>query len=235
MNPHQVRNDFDEIARLTDHHRRGTDRYESFLLSLIPPQAVTVLDVGCGLGQFAARLADGVREVVGVDLSPEMIARARRGAETARQVSFICADFLEHDFGSRQFDCVFSSATLHHVSEEVAVPRMVGWLRPGGRLIIHDLRSDNGILDRVRSLTALAQDGAQRLIRTGWPRSPRAVRDAWLRHGAGETYLTLREARALAERLLPGSRIYSHRFWRYTIVWDKSGASLNSRRPPRTV
>ena len=36
-----------------------------------------------------------------------------------------------------------------------------------------------------------------------------------------ETYLTLKEAQALASRLLPGARVLNHWLWHYTIVWDK--------------
>lgn len=225
MTREKVREDFDEIARLADQQGRGTDRYDSFLLSLVPPEAVSVLDVGCGLGCLTAKLAANNRDVLAVDLSPEMISRARQKAGATGRVTFLCCDFLEQDFVSRQFDCVITSATLHHVPEDIAVPRMVGLLRPGGRLVIHDLRSDTGMLDQVRSRVALAQVAFVRLVRTGRPRSPRAVREAWERHGAGETYLTLPEARALANRLLPGSRVFNHWLWRYTIAWDKPDAA----------
>lgn len=221
MTRDRVREDFDAIARLPDQHGSGTDRYDSFLLSLVPCEAVSVLDVGCGLGRLTAKLAAGNREVIGLDLSPEMISRARQRAGAVPGATFLCGDFLEQDFSSRKFDCILTSAFLHHVPEDIAVPRMVELLRPGGRLVIHDLRSDAGILDRARSCAALAQVAFARLLRTGRPRSPRAVREAWARHGAGETYPTLREAQALAHRLLPGSRVFNHWHWRYTILWDQ--------------
>ena len=223
-NTNKVREDFDEIARLADHHEIGVERYDSFLMSLVPRDAVSVLEVGCGLGRLSVKIAGETREVLGIDLSPEMISRARQKAADARQVSFLCGDFLHHDFGLRRFDCIVSSATLHHLPEDVAVPRMVTWLRPGGRLIIHDMRSDSRMLEGLRSFAALAHDAAWRMIRTGWPLHTRAVRAAWLRHGADETYLTLAEAQTLAKRLLPGSRVCSHWLWRYTVVWDKPDA-----------
>jgi 2-polyprenyl-3-methyl-5-hydroxy-6-metoxy-1,4-benzoquinol methylase len=221
MDAELLRKDFDEIARLAGQYGDETDRYGAFLLSLVPPGAALVLDIGCGLGRLTCRLANGTREVVGVDLSPEMIARARQNARAGQRVSFVCGNFLAHDFGSRQFDCVISSAVLHHLQEDVAVQQMLALLRPGGRLVIHDLRSDSGMLDHLRSHAALAQIAVLRLIRTGRPRSHRAVREAWLQHGTGETYLTLSEAQTLANRLLPGSGVYSHWLWRYTIVWTK--------------
>lgn len=225
MDAERIRKDFDEIASLDDQHGSWTDRYESFLLSLVPPETASVLDVGCGLGRLTAGLANSARDVVGLDLSSEMISRARHESGAGRKIHFLCGDFLDQDFGSRQFDCVISSAVLHHMPVEVAVSRMIALVRPGGRLVIHDLRSDSGVPDRVRSLAAWAQVAFLRFVRTGRPRSPRVVREAWQRHGAGETYFTLADAQAMANRLLPGSLVYNHWLWRYTIVWMKPEAA----------
>jgi 2-polyprenyl-3-methyl-5-hydroxy-6-metoxy-1,4-benzoquinol methylase len=224
MNAAKIRSDFDEIARLAETGASGTDQYDPFLVSLVPADAIDVLDVGCGLGRLTSALARGNREVLGIDLSPAMIERARMAAATQR-VSFVCGDFLYLEFGARVFDCVISAATLHHMPEDVALARMVGLLRPGGRLIIQDLRRDACLADMVRSHVALAQVALGRLVRTGRLRSPRKVRQEWERHGAGETYLSLREAQALANRLLLGARVYDHWLWRYTIVWDKLTAA----------
>lgn len=69
MNTDRVRSDFDEIARLSDPHDEDTGGYDSFLLSLVPQRAKTVLDVGCGMGRLTAKVATKSREVVGIDLS----------------------------------------------------------------------------------------------------------------------------------------------------------------------
>jgi SAM-dependent methyltransferase len=221
MNNERVRNDFDQIALLSDCHGGETDRYDSFLLSLVPVDAAFVLDVGCGLGRLTAKLATPNREVTGVDLSPEMIARARKEGRGAKHLMFLCGDFLEQHFTAQQFDCVVSAATLHHMPENIAVPRMAELLRPGGRLVIHDIRADVGLNDRVRTNLALAQVAAWRLLRTGRLRSPRPLREAWERHCTEEKYLTQQEAEALAAHLLPGARLFYHWLWSYTIVWEK--------------
>jgi SAM-dependent methyltransferase len=70
--PATVRDDFDAIARLSDRHGSGSDRYDAFLAAQVPARAVRVLDIGCGLGRLAARVVAPGREVIGVDLSPEM-------------------------------------------------------------------------------------------------------------------------------------------------------------------
>ena len=219
MNPDRVRSDFDEIARLSDLHDEDTGRYDSFLVSRVPQSAKTILDVGCGMGRLTAKLAKKGREVIGIDLSSEMIARA--GEKSHPGLAFICDDFLTHDFGAQNFDCVITAAVLHHVPIGVAFPRLLELLAPGGRLILHDVRADAGILDHLRSRFALAQIGFGRLLRTGNPYRPRAVRDAWERHCASETYLTFSEAQRLANRLMPGAHVQNHWLWRYTIVWDR--------------
>lgn len=224
----QVRADFDDIALLSDAGASGTNRYDQFLLSLVPVEAVRVLDVGCGLGRLTWAIATGNREVVGVDLSPAMIERAR-GAGASKGVSFQLGDFLEIDFGGRTFDCIVSAAALHHMAEEAAIIRMKGLLRTGGRLIVHDLRRDTSMGETLRAYTALAHTAFGRFVRTGRLRSPRRVREAWARHGAKETYWSFQEARALADRLLPGASVVDHWMWRYTIVWDKPAAARKER------
>jgi ubiquinone/menaquinone biosynthesis C-methylase UbiE len=216
----QVRADFDEIARLAGSGASGQSRYDSFLLSLIPTAATRVLDVGCGMGRLTWAVARGDRDVVGVDLSAAMIERARASGASGR-VSFHQDNFLEMNFDGPLFDCIVSAAALHHMPDDVALSRMAGLLRPGGRLIVHDLRRDVSLADALRGWGALAHDVCIRLIRTGRPRPPRQVRALWARHGAGETYRSLEEMRALADRVLPDARLVNHWMWRYTIVWDK--------------
>jgi 2-polyprenyl-3-methyl-5-hydroxy-6-metoxy-1,4-benzoquinol methylase len=215
----EVRGDFDEIARLVDHGASGSDQFDELLVSRIPSSAKSVLDIGCGMGRLSRLIATGDREVVGIDLSTEMIRRARSTSQL-NHVRFVVADFPGYDFG-REFDCIVSAAALHHMPNEVAINRMVALLRPGGRLIIHDLRRNVSLADSMRALGALVPAALGRLLRTGSPWSPRHVRQAWARHGARETYLSLQEARALAARHLPGAEILTHALWRYTIIWDK--------------
>lgn len=216
----QVRSDFDEIARLAESGASGRDRYDAFLLSLIPAAAAHVLDVGCGLGRLTWAIASSGRYVVGVDLSPVMVDRAR-GAGALDQASFRVGDFLELDFSGQSFDCIVSAAALHHMDHDAALARMVGLLSPGGRLIVHDLRSNAGLWDSARGCVALAHTAFHRLRRTGRLRPSKPVRDVWMRHGASESYVSLGQVRSMVRRLLPGAQVVNHWLWRYTIVWDK--------------
>jgi 2-polyprenyl-3-methyl-5-hydroxy-6-metoxy-1,4-benzoquinol methylase len=217
----KIRNDFDRIARLTALDAIHPAPYDAFLLEQIPRSLPRMLEVGCGTGGFSRALAERGHEVTGIDLSPEMIRVAREQAGTSQGTSFICGDFMRHSFGNEPFDCVVSIATLHHLDLKAAVRRMAGLVRPGGLLVVHDLRSDAGMWDRVRSVFAAAARAWAR-VRRGqlWKRSE--VRAAWAAHGRGERYLTMKEVECWAQSLLPGSRCVRHLQWRYTVVWRRA-------------
>lgn len=216
----QIIADFDELADLVEPGKSGVDHYDKYLLSLIPSEARCVLDIGCGLGRLSRLIAGKNRRVVGVDFAPRMIQRARAENDLGN-VTFIESDFLSSDFDGERFDCLVSVAALHHMSYDEALPRMRELVRPGGRLILHDLRRDASVKDFIFSMTAFCRVTLRRLINTGQLRQPKRVRDAWERHGANEKYLSIGEARELAKAYLPGSTVKYHWLWRYTIVWEK--------------
>lgn len=111
------------------------------------PQGIAA-DLGCGPGLLVIELAcraPGLR-VVGVDLSPEMLAQ---GAERARQsgveehVSFRQGDVEHLPFPDGSLDLVVSTLSLHHWSAPVLVlDEIARVLRPGGAFLIVDLRRD---------------------------------------------------------------------------------------------
>jgi len=219
----EIKADFDELADLVEPGESGTDRHDRYLLSLIPPSARDVLDIGCGVGRLTRAIAAGNRDVVGLDVSPRMIVRAKSEGNLFG-VTFLEGDFLELDFGGRRFDCIVSAAALHHMPPDVALRRMCGLLRFGGRLVVHDLRRDSSAGEVLRSYTALAGAMLTRLVHTGHIRPPKRVRRAWEKHGAQERYLSLAEANVLAKRELTGAVVHCQWMWRYTIVWDKPAA-----------
>jgi SAM-dependent methyltransferase len=101
-----------------------------------------VLDVGCGVGRWSRRLARRGAQVTGIDLSPTMIAEARRRAAeegVAGRCRFQTQDLSELDAGDR-YDLVIGVTVLQHILDagalESAVRRMVDHLSPGGRMVL---------------------------------------------------------------------------------------------------
>jgi SAM-dependent methyltransferase len=116
------------------------------------------LDVGTGTGTLAFALAPLVREVVGVDLVPEMLAEARRRATSFENVSFVDGDCLALPFEAASFDLTATARTVHHLARpELAVAEMARVTRPGGRLLVVDQVAS------VDPLEALAHNRIERL------------------------------------------------------------------------
>jgi len=98
-----------------------------------------VLDVGCGTGLLLKRLSRSHPEVelVGVDLSPQMLAIAQRCL--AGQASIAVADAVALPVQDSAVDVLVSSSVFHYLPEpEQALTEWRRVMRPGGQLVIID-------------------------------------------------------------------------------------------------
>ncbi len=106
----------------------------------------TLLDLGCGAGNFALRLLNQVSplDCVLVDLSHPMLERAesRVKAATSGSVQTIQSDMRLLSFGSASFDIILAGQVLHHLREDAQWEAMFQsfheWLRPAGTLFVAD-------------------------------------------------------------------------------------------------
>jgi ubiquinone/menaquinone biosynthesis C-methylase UbiE len=114
---------------------------DAYLADVPFPPAARVLEVGCGTGPVSRALAarPGVAEVVGVDPSPGLLARARTLASDLSNLSFREADGRALPFADAEFDAVVFHTTLCHVPEpERALAEAHRVLRPAGWLAVFD-------------------------------------------------------------------------------------------------
>lgn len=103
-----------------------------------------ILDVACGPGIITAALAETAGVVVGIDVTPEMLKKARqRSACLSRtNVCFVQGDAARLPFASAAFDAVFTRLSVHHFLKPVApIAEMVRVLRPGGVFVLADIVS----------------------------------------------------------------------------------------------
>jgi SAM-dependent methyltransferase len=126
---------------------------EPFLIPLRDASAATVLELGCGTGNDAARLADSGYTVTAIDVSGEAVRWARSRFGT--RVDFRVADITQPlAFPESSFDAVMSNVALHMFPDRVTrsvfaeIARVV---RPGGLFLFHV----NAIEDRPLRARAL--------------------------------------------------------------------------------
>src|ERR671930_27918 len=106
------------------------------------PRGARVLDAGCGPGLVAEAFLDAGCDVVGVDLSAEMVRRARqRCARFGARARFEQSSLF--DLREDAFDAALSRNVLHHVEDPRAfIARQVVLVRPGGKVLALDLTGD---------------------------------------------------------------------------------------------
>ena len=93
-----------------------------------------VLDIGCGAGQTAIEATRAGGRVLGVDVSPRMLERARQRAQGG--VELVLGDAQTHPFERASFDVAISRCGLMFFADPMAAFRNIaGALRPGGRLV----------------------------------------------------------------------------------------------------
>jgi SAM-dependent methyltransferase len=196
---------------VTDPYWNHNVHYHGVVLDAVPDGCGAALDVGCGDGLLARKLAARAGSVTGVDRSPEMIRLAGKNAPA--NVTFQEADYLDDtSLAEGAYDFVSAVAVAHHMRFQDALERLVRLLAPGGRLVIVGLASNRTALDRVISGCGVP---LTRFLRS-------------LRHEGGPAGMPIEdptmswsEVRQAAHRLLPGCRFRRRVLWRYTLVWDK--------------
>lgn len=174
-------------------------------------RAHRVLDAACGTGRHAVALAQRGYEVVGADLSPEMVARARAHAEGAGvPVRFEVAGFgaLAPAVGSG-FDALLclGNSLPHLLTEEdlkTALADFAACLRPGAVLVLQNLNYDRILARREAWLSPQAhrEGEGEWLFLRHYEFDPDGLLTFQVivlhRHGAGEW-----NQRVLATRLRP--------------------------------
>lgn len=172
-----------------------------------------VLDVGCGIGLEAERLAwcaGPSGHVVGIDSSAPMIAEARRRAAGGSPPrAYAVMDARRLDFPDGAFDLCRTERVLRYVEgPERAVGEMARVVRPGGRVVAFDFDSDATVVDvpdlglvrRVREVLDAA-------VPNCWMgrQLPRLFREAGLREIAVVPHVLLFPSLAVYRRLVQGS------------------------------
>lgn len=139
-----------------------TDHTVTFIESHIP-RGGSILEIGCGIGHVAAKLASRDYDVLGIDANEESVSQARKlGANV------VYAVWPTADLNAGGMDAVVFTRSLHHISPlPEAVAGVIGVLRPGGSVLVEDFsfgEADPAAIRWFRKV--IGSPDAQKLIST---------------------------------------------------------------------
>lgn len=164
----QVTEHFDEIAsgydeslppHVVEHYLR---KRVAFVRQLI--DTGRVLDVGCGTGTLASRLADAGFEVSGTDPSRGMLSHLEQRDPRVEAVPGSATDLPFEEGG---FDLTMCVAVMHHIADpddvHQALGEMVRVTRPGGLILVWDHNPRNPYWKNLMARVP-QDDGSERLV-----------------------------------------------------------------------
>ena len=121
--------------------------YPDILEELEKEEFSDLLDAGCGPAPMISLLAEKYpdRHYTGLDLTPAMIEQAKK--KNIPNADFVVGDCENFPFEDNAFDAIICSNSFHHYPNPQAFFDSVKrCLRPGGRLVLRDVTSDNKLL-----------------------------------------------------------------------------------------
>ncbi|WP_407558643.1 class I SAM-dependent methyltransferase [Mycobacterium paraintracellulare] len=198
-----------EYAKHDDYWNHNS-AYHPWLVGLAARRHGDVLDVGCGEGLLAQRLAAVSRRVVGIDADPISVWRAAQRLQPIGNATVEHARFEDLDEAERRYDLITFVASLHHLPLRDALHKARQMLRPAGQLAVVGLSANKSIADWVWA--GLCVPGA----RVGGLLH-RETRDIGV--PVADPREGLDEIRRVAADVLPGAVVRRGLYYRYRLLW----------------
>ncbi|MGE5627942.1 MAG: class I SAM-dependent methyltransferase [Solirubrobacterales bacterium] len=216
-----VKKDFNEISHLPELTWNHNNCYFEPLIELIPNKVDISLEIGCGKGELSFMLSKKSEKVIAVDLADEMIESAKV-LNPNNNIQYICGNILDMNFEDNSLDVIITTATAHHLPYPWLLCFAKDKLKKGGQLIILDLVKAKSISDYILWGSAAIPNIFMNLIKNGrFQKDDPHAKEVWERHGKHDSYMTINEIKALAQRHIPTAKVSRKLFWRYLLVWQK--------------
>jgi len=190
--------------------------YHPWLVGLAAKHRGDVLDVGCGDGLLAQRLAPVSRSVTGIEPDPKTADRALGRVDDLDNVQISSTSFEEFDPGTRRFDLVTFVASLHHMDLRTTLARARDVLTPSGEIAVVGLSANESVWDWVWSACCVPVAAVGDRIHGGTPDIGVVLADP---------RESLRTIRRMTAEVLPGAVIRRKLYYRYLLRWSSALAS----------
>lgn len=194
--------------------------YHPWIMGIARRLKGDVLDVGCGDGLLAQRLAPVSRSVTAIDADAAAVQRARQRVADRTDVTVAHQDFQSFDAGASRFDLITFVASLHHLELRAAFAKARTLLAPTGEIAVVGLSANRTPGDWLWSVGCVAPAWIGSRLHRETPDIGVVLADP--REGLGEI-------RRVAEDLLPGARLRRGLYFRYLLRWSKAELQVEQR------
>lgn len=187
------------------------DHFHGWILRNLPTHRGRALDVGCGEGLLAERLAGRFRAVDAADADAGMRATTvARGVENVRVLDGF-------DAAEGPYDLVTMVASLHHLDLESTLVRCRTLLAPGGRLVVVGLARPDSMTDALWVTASAVANPVMGLVRHPVPATDPPTPPSFPVREPRETF---DEISAAAAAILPGTDVRRRIPFRFTLAWQ---------------
>jgi len=213
------------LAKINGRHPWShNEHFHGWILHNLPARRRAAIDIGCGKGVLAGKLATHFAQVTGIDRNEGMAAAASARLRDFPQVSIQRCDFTEFSpaAGDGGADLITMVAVLHHLDLDDTLARIPRLVAPGGRLLVVGLARADSLADLAFDVVSAAANPAMGMIK-----HPRAVRgpqptlDQQPAMPMMDPATTLAEITKAARAHLRGAAVRRRLFFRYTLRWEK--------------
>jgi 2-polyprenyl-3-methyl-5-hydroxy-6-metoxy-1,4-benzoquinol methylase len=187
--------------------------YHPWLIDIAAGHRGDVLDVGCGDGLLAQRLAPVSRSVTGIDPDPVAVQRAAGRLQGHEHVDVSRESFHAYEPGGRRFDLITFVASLHHMDLRASLLKARALLTPTGEIAVVGISANKTALDWVWAVLCV----------------PAARIGSWLHSETSDIGVVVADPREgiddirrTADEVLPGATVRRALYYRYLLRWART-------------
>jgi 2-polyprenyl-3-methyl-5-hydroxy-6-metoxy-1,4-benzoquinol methylase len=187
--------------------------YHPWLVGIAAEHRGDVLDVCCGDGLLAQRLAPVSRSVTGIDPDPAAIGRAANRVAPHRHITVSRQDFQDYQPGAHRFDLITFVASLHHMPLRASLVKARDLLTPTGEIAVVRISANRTVRDWVWSAMCV----------------PAARIGSWLHSETRDVGAVVKDPqeglddiRRTVDEVLPGALVRRALYCRYLLRWSRS-------------
>lgn len=153
--------------------RRRWRRRVDFIAGRLPA-GTRVLEIGCGTGLLTEALGQAGVALTSIDVSPELLRRARARVARLPAVSLSVQNAYDAGLRSASFDAIVGISVLHHLDLRAALGEFRRLLKPGGRILFSEPNMANPIILLQKNVPILKRLAGDSPDETAFFRGPLA-------------------------------------------------------------